>query len=389
MVVKQYENEGSVLEDFQLYDLHARQKKTDAIVTEYGAESLAQPKIASESGYKVKDLIHSTQAEDKKMLEIDGDTPTLFRDSESLNEEYGDRWLTEQTNDDGRHSTQVKNTLRSYEKFADWVRRDSNGRETSVLDASSGLGLGTEHLRQSGMNVDDVEPYPSADRTEPTYRSYDDIDKQYDYIISNAVLNVIPDDWRANVLHSMADKLKVGGKMLINVRSAEEVAKQGVEGKTKITLDSPSEILVLRPDGSIRAYQRGFTKAELKEWCEKELGEGYTVEIATERNAGGTYGTAVVVTKITKALQEAEPPSLAIPPQKAVRPWLMSMQRYNKIPNEPNVWVNFLRISLKTGHLEVTSCCMKLQWQWTRHSRQKSPARNPPTNRSISIWATA
>ena len=127
--------------------------------------------------------------------------------------------------------------------------------------------------------------------------NYDEVGKKYDYIISNAVLNVIPDDWRATVLHNMADKLKVGGKLVINVRSAESIRKQGKEGETRITLDDPSEILVLRPNGSIKDYQKGFTKAELKEWCEKELGKGYSVEIANNKNAGGSYDTAVVVTK--------------------------------------------------------------------------------------------
>ena len=58
---------------------------------------------------------------------------------------------------------------------------------------------------------------------------------------------------------------------------------------------------MLRPNGSVRAYQKGFTKEELKDWCEKELGDGYTVEAANQKNAGGTYDTAVVVTKTADA----------------------------------------------------------------------------------------
>ena len=254
--------------------------------------------------------IHYTSAEevaDRVMKDLlDGVDPRTFGDvekgirfqtSEELNNRFGGRWLDEQTNDDGRHTTQVKSTINSYKKFGDWVKRDSNGRDVDVLDASSGLGLGTAWMRDNGFKVDDVEPFPSDSREAPTFSSYDEIDKKYDYIISNAVLNVIPDDWRANVLHQMADKLKDGGKLVINVRGAESISKQGKEGETRITLDSPSEILVLRPNGSIKAYQKGFTKSELKEWCEKELGEGYSVEIANNKNAGGSYDTAVVVTK--------------------------------------------------------------------------------------------
>lgn len=218
-----------------------------------------------------------------------------FRDSGQLTEEYGPRWLSEQQQEDGRHSTQVANTIHSYQKFGDWVRRDSQGREVSVLDASSGLGLGTRHLNEMGITTEDVEPYPSAERPAPTFRSYADVDKQYDYIISNAVLNVLPEDWRRDVLRNMAVRLKPGGKMLINVRGAKGIINQGKEGHTRLTLDDPSEILVLRPDGSIRAYQKGFTKAELKEWVQKELGDAYEVEIANKENAGSTYDTAVLV----------------------------------------------------------------------------------------------
>ena len=252
----------------------------------------------------------------EKQIFLFGEGGTSMKTSSDLNEMFGSRWLDEQTNDDGRHTTQVKSTINSYKKFVDWVKRDSNGRDVDVLDASSGLGLGTAWMRDNGFKVDDVEPFPSDSREAPTFSSYDEIDKKYDYIISNAVLNVIPDDWRANVLHQMADKLKDGGKLVINVRGAEGIRKQGIEGKTRTTLDDASEILVHRPDGSIKSYQKGFTKSELKEWCEKELGEGYSVEIANNKNAGGSYDTAVVVTKReaptkpSAGHREAEPKTL-------------------------------------------------------------------------------
>lgn len=242
----------------------------------------------------MKDLLEGV---DPRKFGVSSNDDIRLSTSEELSQRYGSRWIEEQTNEDGRHTTQVKNTINSYKKFCDFVKRDSNGKNVSILDASSGLGLGTEWMRENGMNVDDVEPYPSENRIAPTYTSYNDIHKKYDYIISNAVLNVIPDDWRANVLHDMTDKLKKGGKLVINVRSAESIRKQGKEGITRITQDDASEILVLRPNGSIKAYQKGFTKDELKKWCETELGSDYSVEIANEKNAGGSYDTAVVVTK--------------------------------------------------------------------------------------------
>lgn len=272
------------------------------------SEALSNPKLVSATKV-VEDFVNPVVVGEKNEVE----DSARYRTSEDLTEEYGDSWLTEQTNDDGRHTTQVKNTINSYKKFGEWVKKDSRGREVSVLDASSGLGLGTHWMRENGMSVDDVEPYPSADREEPTFGSYDEIDKQYDYIISNAVLNVIPDDWRASLLHDMASKLKPGGKLVINVRGAESIRRQGNEGMTRITLDDPSEILVLRPDGSIKAYQKGFTKDELQDWCEEELGDGYTVLKASRDNAGGTYDTAVVVIKNNESTTKGSASELGQP----------------------------------------------------------------------------
>ena len=221
---------------------------------------------------------------------------TRFRTSMELDEEFGDAWRNQQ-NEDGRHSTQVANTKSTYEKIGNWMK-GAGLDGASILDASSGLGLGTQALREMGFQVDDVEPFPSENREAPTFASYDAIDGKYDVVISNAVLNVIPDDWRADVLHKMAAVVKDGGKIIINTRPASNISKQGVEGKTRITLDSPSEILVKRGD-RIAAYQKGFTSEELAEWIESELGEGWRVEKATKKNSGiSGEGTAVIIREI-------------------------------------------------------------------------------------------
>ena len=203
-------------------------------------------------------------------------------------------WLSGQTTGTGQHTTQITSTVNTYKKIGEWMK--SQGMKgASVLDASSGLGKGTEALRDMGFNVEDVEPYPSETRTKPTYLKYEDIKGKYDVVISNAVLNVIPDDWRADVLKNMADKVKPGGKLIINVRDAKEIEKQ----KQKIELDSPSEILVTDKAGNIRAYQKGFTQKELADWIQSELGEGWTIETAKPSNSG-ISGRAVVVTRNTE-----------------------------------------------------------------------------------------
>lgn len=78
LLVKQFENRGFVLDDFRLYDLHSREKKTDASSVVRGDKALT-PTSAPVSAYKVKDLIHSTQAEDKKLLGLPDNYSTRFR----------------------------------------------------------------------------------------------------------------------------------------------------------------------------------------------------------------------------------------------------------------------------------------------------------------------
>lgn len=217
----------------------------------------------------------------------------VYRTSSEIDAEYPN-WLEGTTTENGKHSTQVEGTRKTYGKVGDWIENNL-GKDVEILDASSGMGYGTTDLRERGFNIEDVEPYQSEQRkanNPATYDSYGKISKQYDFIISNAVLNVVPDDWRSDVLHDMASRLKARGKLFINTRKAGE--EKSI--KDKIELDSPQEVLVKR-NGKIASYQKFFTPKELKEWVASELGEEYDVEIANEKNSGTKGLAAVVVTR--------------------------------------------------------------------------------------------
>lgn len=231
----------------------------------------------------------------KNEVAVDSDEEVLYRTSEEIDKEYPN-WLEGTTTESGKHSTQVEGTRKTYNKVGTWIE-ENLGKDVSILDASSGMGYGTADLRERGFNIEDVEPYQSEERKKnnpATYSSYGDISKKYDYIISNAVLNVIPDNWRRDVLHDMAARLKNGGHLFINTRKAGE--EKNI--KDKIELDSPTEVLVKR-NGKIASYQKFFTPSELKSWVEEELGEGYNVDIANKNNSGTNGLAAVVVTKET------------------------------------------------------------------------------------------
>lgn len=240
-----------------------------------------------------RDPFYVTVLEQSKLTDSDTADDVLYRTSEEIDAQYPN-WLDGTTTESGKHSTQVEGTRKTYNKVGDWIEQNL-GKDVAILDASSGMGYGTADLCERGFNIEDVEPYQSEQRkaeNPATYDSYEKINKQYDVIISNAVLNVIPDDWRRNVLHDMASRLNPGGMLFINTRKAGE--EKNI--KDKIELDSPQEVLVKR-NGKIASYQRFFTPKELKEWVESELGDGYTVEIANEKNSGTKGLAAVVVTK--------------------------------------------------------------------------------------------
>lgn len=266
-----------------------------------------------------------------------GGSNDRYRDSDEIDKEYP-AWLDGTINDSGKHSTQVEGTRKTYNKVADWIENNI-GKNVSILDASSGMGYGTGDLRERGFDIEDVEPYQSVDRKKnnpATYDSYDKIGKQYDYIISNAVLNVIPDDWRANVLHDMARCLKPGGRMFINTRKAGEEKYI----KDKIELDSPQEILVKR-NGKIASYQRFFTPRELQRWVQEELGAGYSVEIANERNSGTKGLAAVVVTKNNGSPANSEASGLGQP------------IRYNEDAPVANFDAKLRKLSERTKRLDA------------------------------------
>ena len=224
-----------------------------------------------------------------------------YRTSSEIDRQYPN-WLDGTTTDRGKHTTQVEGTRKTYNKLGNWIE-SKLGKNVSILDASSGMGYGTADLKKRGFDIEDVEPYQSEERKKnnpATYSSYGQLSKKYDVIISNAVLNVIPDDWRRNVLHDMAKRLKDGGTLFINTRKAGE--EKNI--KDKIELDSPREVLVKR-NGRIASYQRFFTQTELMDWVKKELGDGFDVEIANEQNSGTKGLAAVVVHKVTANEQKA------------------------------------------------------------------------------------
>ena len=183
-------------------------------------------------------------------------------------ERFPNLWNVAAEESDTRNPTQISGTVRSYRKIYDFLKNE--GFSGKILDASSGLGYGTKAgIEEYGFDVEDIEPYPDKNY-HPKYTDYSKLNNKYDVIISNAVLNVIPQDQRDALVVKMGELLDEGGRMFINVRG-----KDVENASSKVAINSDLIEYYISNTGS---YQKGFTKAELVAYLQDALGEGYTVE---------------------------------------------------------------------------------------------------------------
>ena len=213
------------------------------------------------------------------------------------------------------HGTQIASTVSTYEKLFTRLKKEhpEDWQNLRVLDASSGLGLGTKAGREMGFNVTDIEPFP-AKNYHPDYTDYSKLQDMvasgevegYDYIISNAVLNVIPQNTRDNLVAAMGSLLKPGGQMFINVisKTYDGAVKSSPDLKNSLATRKGSA-RTMEGDYSAKGnvYGRGhetfvwgsnsvqkvFSYNELTAYLEDALGDGYTVK----RDSLGMTGVTV------------------------------------------------------------------------------------------------
>lgn len=167
-----------------------------------------------------------------------------------------------------RNPTQIAETVSTYRNVYRWLQNE--GFNGTILDASSGLGLGTKAGREEfGFDVDDIEPYPDKSY-KPKYTDYSKLNKKYDVIISNAVLNVIPQDQRDALVVKMGEMLKDGGRLIIHTRGSDV---QQLEKNAANTRIAKNEYFV----ANTGSYQKGFSTTELKAYIQDALGDDFEV----------------------------------------------------------------------------------------------------------------
>lgn len=196
------------------------------------------------------------------------------------------------------NGTQRANTAPTYDRLYDTLEHE--GFNGTILDASSGLGIGTDHGIQRGFDVEDIEPF-YGEGYRPVFSDYSRLGKQYDVVISSAVINVLTQDDSDAMVTAIGKALKPGGRAFITVRSASAVDGSLKDGESKRLSQNAHEWVVPGSDN----YQRGFETAELKAYLEDVLGPEYTVESSPkfyDKNTGKwqKWGdTSAVVTRNT------------------------------------------------------------------------------------------
>lgn len=212
------------------------------------------------------------------------------KDTDEALKIFPNMWNVTAEESESRNPTQIASTVGTYRKIYNILKAE--GFNGTILDASSGLGIGTKVGREEyGFDIEDIEPYPGTGYI-PMYKDYSALGKKYDVIISSAVLNVLPQDQRDALVVKMGEMLNAGGRIFITTRGkdVETLAKTGAN----IHLGSMEWIETVK--GS---YQKGFTNAELVAYLRDALGNGFNV-VPASRETGGRFNnnTSVVVTKL-------------------------------------------------------------------------------------------
>ena len=218
--------------------------------------------------------------------------------TDEVRAKHPDLWAVDAESSESRNPTQISGTVKSYRKIYDALKAE--GFDGTVLDASSGLGYGTRAgIEEYGFNVEDIEPFPD-NSYKPKYTDYSKLHKKYDVIISNAVLNVLPQDQRDALVVKMGQMLNDGGRMFINVRGTDVR-----NASSKVPIDETNMEYYISNTGS---YQKGFTKKELVAYLSDALGKDYTVVGTNKFGAVSAVVTkqAEVSEKFSREVKSAE-----------------------------------------------------------------------------------
>ena len=208
--------------------------------------------------------------------------------SKKLAEELPDKAIPKQP---GSDTTQVATTIGSYKTAANNLKKSLKDGST-VLDYGSGLGLGTDAMKEvlgTKFNIENYEPSPEKAQVQPTYKESDKIKKRYDSIVSLNVVNVLEKDIRDMVVSHIGQLLKPGGKAIIGSRKF----KGDIDNTKNFRPASEKGAIWVNKSGG-EVFQKGFDGKELLNYVKDVLGKGYNV-----RKLSGVGANGVLIEKLS------------------------------------------------------------------------------------------
>lgn len=194
----------------------------------------------------------------------------------------------------GSETTQVATTTGTYRKTAEKIK-DLLPTGGAVLDYGAGLGEGTKAmldvLKDHAM-VHSYEPSPSRAKQKPNFTKPDEINGQYDAVVSHNVLNVLEPKLRHQVTKHILSLVKPAGHAIIgtrrwtgdvnaarNTEPAEEEKAVWVNRKTKT--------------GTQKVYQKGFDRNELLDYVKGVAGDDFEVKKLPGIAANAVHATRI------------------------------------------------------------------------------------------------
>jgi SAM-dependent methyltransferase len=155
-------------------------------------------------------------------------------------------------------TTQRSNTLRSYEKVAEYIK-STYPEAKKILDFGAGLGMGTETLRSiTGKEVMSYEPFPKG--YTPDFKKASQIKDKFDVVVCLNVLNVLPPNIRQVTVKHLYRVTEKGGIILIVTRGWAGDVNQAKDAEPA---PDEAKALIIKGTG---AYQKGFDGNELVDY---------------------------------------------------------------------------------------------------------------------------
>jgi hypothetical protein len=257
------------------------------------AEAYAQERsdglLKKNAGGRVKKSIGSKAVRGVlKIAEVLKKTPEAVEEAvEEVVETAAQRKARRVAENSDSSETQIGSTEGTAKKAIAYL--DEQGAEGLTLDYGAGFGKNAKAVKAD----ETFEPFPK-EGFKPSYIDSSLIPEgRFGRLISTNVLNVLPRDIRDDAVLTIGKSLKEGGQAVVQAWDISAI-KARLKGKNFKTGEEANSSRSL--EGG--KFQKGFSKAELRDYVQETLGDGF--EVSTVPNKRGISMSSVLIKKLAK-----------------------------------------------------------------------------------------